>query len=321
MHSMDISALLKRRYALAAAALAVLLPFYATAQETPQGKDPRAGFETNCSIALGPAKGFPPAAGLQDAYECASNHMNYGASGNAIAQNYMNWQRRDNFPVKSPAHGNHYVAIYANDIAAAEPMQDVIQGIKPGSTIATPVFSIDDNGAISVGPLLILEKMQSGFNPTGGDWRYTLISPDGQIIGVNAGEGKTGFNFCRQCSGTFADSIFTSLLHGEPAMAPLKPRPMIATAPPASPRSVPSAPVRIAPTPQPNTMPQPEAAPAPKPAPQAVLDPNAPVLDPSKAGKAAPKKAPPKKKSDKPTKAEEAELEKLVTKRRDEPKS
>jgi len=50
-----------------------------------------------------------------------------------------------------------------------------------GSVIAKDSFSVTETGGILLGPLFVMEKMPAGFNPASGDWRYTLIQPDGRI--------------------------------------------------------------------------------------------------------------------------------------------
>jgi hypothetical protein len=219
-----------------------------------------------------------PAATLARVHDCVSNQTEYSSSGNSVAKVYQNWQRRGDHPIKSPAHGGHYVTIYANDIAATTPTQEVLPGITVGSTLVTPIFAIAGNGKVSAGPMLIMEKMEQGFNAPGGDWRYTLIAPDGTVIGDNTGAGKETINFCKHCSGIFADSVFASLLKGEPPRAPLKPqekqiaRPMTDPAPalvPAKPALLPPPaeyPISQGPKPRPTILPE-------------TLDPNAPIAD------------------------------------------
>jgi hypothetical protein len=272
---------------------------------------------------------------LNQAYACMSNHTRFSTSKNSIARKYQDWHRRDEYPVKSPAHGGHYVAIYANDIAITPPTQQVIAGIAKGSAIATPIFNVGQNGKVSAGPMLIMEKMQSGFNTHGGDWRYTLIAPDGAVLSDNSSIDAGQFNFCKHCSGVFADSVFAALLKGEPPRAPLKPREVRKIEPmpqvhnpvpltPAQPNRRPKAPLGSAPK---------QSASKSKESPMVLdpnaplLDPNAPLLDPS-APLTAPatktESSPPKLKASregKPsTEAENNILDGLKTLRRSEPK-
>src|SRR3546814_17116580 len=58
--------------------------------------------------------------------------------------------------------------------------------------------------------------MQKGFNSSGGNWRYTVVDPSGKFVGVTNGRNGHTFSFCRDCSVSTADAIYTALLNGEP---------------------------------------------------------------------------------------------------------
>lgn len=49
------------------------------------------------------------------------------------------------------------------------------------------------------GPLYMPEKMPAGFDPDGGDWRYTLLGPDGQIVGQTGGRADVWMGHCKAC--------------------------------------------------------------------------------------------------------------------------
>jgi len=187
-------------------------------------KDIRADFVTDCQVEHIRSYDWLPATALNRIHDCVSAQTRYSSGENSIAKIYRSWHRRDDHPIQSPAHGGLYVTIYANDTAVTTPDQEVLTGIAVGSTLATPIYSISENGTVFAGPMLIMEKMNRGFNTPGGDWRYTLIAPDGTLIGDNTGTRKKTIKFCKHCSGIFADSIFASLMKGEPPRAPLQPR-------------------------------------------------------------------------------------------------
>ena len=44
-----------------------------------------------------------------------------------------------------------------------------------------------------------MEKMEAGFDPDTGDWRYTLIMPTGRVIGTTGGKGAAKVGFCADC--------------------------------------------------------------------------------------------------------------------------
>ncbi len=96
-------------------------------------------------------------------------------------------------------HGNHYLNNYANDTASAyRNLEDA--GKKPvGSVIAKDSFSVTQSKAIVLGPLFIMEKMPSGFNYVSGDWKYTLIQPDGTVFGETRGANAERVEYCIAC--------------------------------------------------------------------------------------------------------------------------
>ncbi len=44
-----------------------------------------------------------------------------------------------------------------------------------------------------------MEKMAAGFSDDTGDWRYTMIMPDGSLFGVTKGEGAERVEYCIGC--------------------------------------------------------------------------------------------------------------------------
>ncbi|MDA0656509.1 MAG: hypothetical protein O2912_08905 [Proteobacteria bacterium] len=316
--------------------LALIPTFISSAISSASATEVPAGIATDCTVVSPGYASWLPIDVLNQAYACVSNHTRYSTSKNSIARIYQDWHRRDDYPVKSPAHGGHYVAIYANDIAITPPTQQVLSGIAKGSAIATPIFNVGQTGKVSAGPMLIMEKMQPGFNTHGGDWRYTLIAPDGAVLSDNSSTSIGQFNFCKHCSGVFADSVFAALLKGEPPRAPLKPQEVRKNETmPQVYNPVPLTPVQPA-TPQKRPLGQApkQSASKPKGSPMILdpnaplLDPNAPLLDPSAplaapATKTTAKAAKPKAsfKGKPSTEAENKILDSLKTLRRSEPKA
>lgn len=56
------------------------------------------------------------------------------------------------------------------------------------------------------GPLFIMEKMQAGFNAESGDWRYTMIMPDGSVFGTTKGRGAAKMKFCAECHASVGEA-------------------------------------------------------------------------------------------------------------------
>ena len=154
---------------------------------------------------------------LVAAYSCAMGQTTYAASGHRLVSLYPQWHRRDSVPFRSILHGKRYVTVYANDRAIGEDDRKFSElGIRPGSTVVTPSFSVQDDGNVEAGPLFILEKMPKGFNTRAGNWRYTVIGPEGDIVGVTQGQHADSIEFCKTCNRTSANEVYLALLRGEP---------------------------------------------------------------------------------------------------------
>lgn len=41
--------------------------------------------------------------------------------------------------------------------------------------------------------------MKAGFRPEFGDWRYSMILPDGSLVGVTNAEGSENVDYCGTC--------------------------------------------------------------------------------------------------------------------------
>jgi hypothetical protein len=151
------------------------------------------------------------------AYSCAMGRTTYATSGHRLASLYPQWHRRDTAPFRSNLHDKRYVTVYANDRAIGEDDRKISElGIRPGSTVVTPNFSVKDDGNVEAGPLFILEKMPKGFNTRAGNWRYTVIGPEGDIVGVTQGQHADSIEFCKTCNRSSADEVYLALLRGEP---------------------------------------------------------------------------------------------------------
>lgn len=72
----------------------------------------------------------------------------------------------------------------------------------PGSVLAKDSFTVTAQGDVFTGPLFLMEKMAPGFDPEAGDWRYTMIMPDGSLLGTSKGDGSKNMVFCAHCHKT-----------------------------------------------------------------------------------------------------------------------
>ncbi|NNJ75182.1 MAG: hypothetical protein HKP56_08480 [Anderseniella sp.] len=123
----------------------------------------------------------------------------YGLSGQPGVVNYQTWKRYNRVPYPSVSHGNRYLSNYGNPAAAAYGRFEQAGRLPVGSILAKDSITVSKNGQAMPGALFLMEKMESGFNYVSGDWRYTMIMPDGSLFGTTNGEGTERVRFCISC--------------------------------------------------------------------------------------------------------------------------
>jgi Cytochrome P460 len=124
---------------------------------------------------------------------------NYASSGVKPARKYQKWQRYNTMPFRSATHGRRFVNHYANPIASAYGKYENAGKLPVGSIIAKDSLAVTDDNKILPGPLFLMEKMPAGFNYVSGDWRYTMVMPDGSMFGTTNGVGSDNVKFCIAC--------------------------------------------------------------------------------------------------------------------------
>lgn len=141
------------------------------------------------------------------AYDCVIGDMRmaYGKSGNATAASYTSWRRYSKVAYRSSTHGERYVQNYANATARAYGAFENAGVMPAGSILAKDSFTVNGKGNVAVGPLFLMEKMKAGFNTGSGDWKYTMIMPNGSVFGVTNGRNSAGMQFCVECHAAVAD--------------------------------------------------------------------------------------------------------------------
>lgn len=134
-------------------------------------------------------------------YDCLLKELKaaYAKSDNKIAISYTAWPRYSKRAYVSATHGERLVQNYANEKGRAYGAFENAGTFPAGTVLAKDSFMAHANGTVSVGPLFIMEKMQSGFNAESGDWRYTMIMPNGSIAGTTKGAGDANVAFCIGC--------------------------------------------------------------------------------------------------------------------------
>lgn len=135
------------------------------------------------------------------AYDCVIGQLRtaYGKSGHPVAAGYQGWQRYSRVAYQSATHGGRFVQNYANAKARAYGGYEKAGRMPVGATLAKDSFAIDASGRAAPGPLFIMEKMSAGFSPDGGDWKYTMIMPNGSVFGETRGKNAAGMQFCIEC--------------------------------------------------------------------------------------------------------------------------
>lgn len=133
----------------------------------------------------------------------------YARSGNEHAENYLDWPKYSQRPYVSATHGGRYVQNYANGTAEAYGEFEEAGTMPEGSVLAKDSITVSQDGQGQIGPLFLMEKMESGFHEKSDDWRYTLIQPNGHIVGTTQGEGSGNVEFCIAChkAGSQTDSM------------------------------------------------------------------------------------------------------------------
>ena len=129
----------------------------------------------------------------------------YRLSGIDVAGGYQRWSRYNSAPYRSVTHGKRYLNNYANKAAGAYGRFEDAGVMPQGAVLAKDSFSIQRDGEVRPGPLFLMEKMAPGFSRDSGDWRYTLILPDGSVLGRTRGANARNVAFCVSCHADAGD--------------------------------------------------------------------------------------------------------------------
>lgn len=119
----------------------------------------------------------------------------YATSKDEVAKTYRKWQLFNTAPYRSATHGNRYVNNYANENSYGKPGTVM----PPGTIVAKDSFTVTAESVAFGGALFLMEKLAPGASPENGDWRYTMIMPDGSVLGDSRGENPDQVKFCHDC--------------------------------------------------------------------------------------------------------------------------
>lgn len=123
----------------------------------------------------------------------------YGLSGLPMAKGYQRWARANTAPYRSATHGRRFVNNFVNAKAQSYLKYEKSGTLPVGAVIAKDSFVVAKDGSLMPGPLFIMEKMEKGFSYVSGDWRYSMIMPDGSFFGETNGENADRVEFCIGC--------------------------------------------------------------------------------------------------------------------------
>ncbi len=140
-------------------------------------------------------------ADAQDIYNRIKDDMvsGYRLSLEPYTRSYAGWARYNTAPYRSAQHGERFVNNYANDLARAYRLYEKSGSMPAGAILVKDSFAVTQKGDVFSGPIFAMEKMAAGFKASSGDWRYTMIMPDGSLLGTTNGSGSERVEFCVSC--------------------------------------------------------------------------------------------------------------------------
>ena len=146
-------------------------------------------------------------------YDCLKAELTAGYSKSGIKNTalFVAWSRYNNQPYVSDTHGGRFVNNYANAQAKNYEKFEKAGRMAVGARMAKDSFVVKASGKVSPGPLFMMEKMASGFSEASGNWRFSMIMPNGQVFGQTNGKNSAGMKFCYVCHSAMAedqDSLF-----------------------------------------------------------------------------------------------------------------
>lgn len=123
----------------------------------------------------------------------------YAKSGDPIAAAYQKWRRANTAPYHSYSHGRRLLNNYVNAVGEDYLKFEQAGTMPVGTVVAKDSFAVDEAGKVLPGPLFLMEKMAPGFNYVSGDWRFSMIRPDGTLVGRTKEENAAAVDYCVRC--------------------------------------------------------------------------------------------------------------------------
>lgn len=134
-------------------------------------------------------------------------HAGYAKSGLPAAKEYYKWSRFNTAPYASDTHGGRLVNNYSNRKSYGK--YEDAKTMTAGTILAKDSFLVTTSGKVEPGPLFLMEKMTVGYNTENGDWAYTLIMPDGTVVGTSKGKNAQNVTFCSDCHNAAEDQNYS----------------------------------------------------------------------------------------------------------------
>ncbi|MSP50541.1 MAG: hypothetical protein EXQ95_14615 [Alphaproteobacteria bacterium] len=95
-------------------------------------------------------------------------------------------------------HGR-YLEVAGNPLAAEYMQSEDGPTLPVGAVVTKRSFQAMQSGVMVPGPQFVIEKMPSGYDERVGDWKFTLISDAGVIVGDTRGRDGDKVEFCVEC--------------------------------------------------------------------------------------------------------------------------
>ena len=165
--------------------------------------EPDGHFKTMNAAELDPDRAEEIYEGLR-----ADIRQRFGQSDDPSAKAFMTWKRFNTTPYRSATHGERYVNNYGN--ALAETYQRVKKGtpMPAGAILAKDSFAVTEDGDVYAQSLFLMEKLPPGSSKATADWRYVMVTPQGEIYGDTRGEYPEKMDFCHTCHRSVARSDY-----------------------------------------------------------------------------------------------------------------
>ena len=95
-------------------------------------------------------------------------------------------------------HGR-YLEVSINALAAGYTLFEDGPRLPVGAIVKKQGYTVLRTGAVVAGPQFLMERMPAGYDERIGDWRFTLITGAGSVLGESRGRDGEKVEFCVEC--------------------------------------------------------------------------------------------------------------------------